>query len=122
MINKELFILNAEIESAFTSKKPVVALESTVIAHGLPSPLNLGTALRLETIVREAGAVPATIAILEGKLRVGLDDHQIRQIASSEDIKKISTRDLSIAVARNWNGATTVASTLWIGYRAGIKV
>src|SRR5258706_7656114 len=122
MINKELYILKAEIESALAADKPVVALESTVIAHGLPSPQNLETAQRLEQIVRDAGAVPATIAILEGKLHVGLDNDQIRQIAGSKDVKKISTRDLPIAVARGWNGATTVASTIWIGHRAGIRV
>ena len=93
-----------------------------MIAHGLPAPQNLETAQRLEQIVQEAGAVPATIAILEGRLHVGLDEEQIRRIATSEEIKKISTRDLAIAVANRWHGATTVASTVWIAHRAGIKV
>lgn len=122
MIDQELFSLTAEIESALTSKRPLVALESTVIAHGLPLPGNLATAQRLEQIVREAGAVPATIAILAGRLHVGLSDDQIRHIATSQDIKKISTRDLAIAVAKQWYGATTVASTVWIAHRAGIRV
>jgi pseudouridine-5'-phosphate glycosidase len=122
MINKERFSLKAEIESALTSDTPVVALESTVIAHGLPAPQNLETALRLEQIVRETGAVPATIAIIEGKFHVGLNDDQIKQIATGENIKKISTRDLAVAVANRWHGATTVASTIWIAHRAGIKV
>jgi pseudouridylate synthase len=122
MINKELFILNAEVESALIASTPVVALESTVIAHGLPRPQNLETAQRLEQIVREAGAVPATIAIIEGRLHVGLDQDQIKEIANRADIKKISTRDLAVAVANRWHGATTVASTAWIAQRAGIRV
>ena len=122
MIDKTNFILNPEVESALSSNAGVVALESTVIAHGLPSPKNLETARRLAQIVRAAGAVPATIAILEGHLHVGVSDEQIRFIAESDKIRKISIRDLPIAVARKWNGATTVASTSWIAQRAGIKV
>jgi len=116
-----LFIAD-EVESALETNKPVVALESTVIAHGLPRPQNYETALRLEQLVRESGAVPATIAILEGKLIAGLSDSQLTLIAEHKDIKKVSIRDLPIAVARNWNAATTVASTGWIAHRAGIKV
>lgn len=122
MINKELLILSTEVESALAANKPVVALESTVIAHGLPRPQNLETAQRLEQIVRDAGAVPATIAIIGGKLHAGLDDVQIREIANNADVKKVSTRDLGLAVANQWHGATTVASTLWIAHRAGIRV
>jgi len=122
MIDKTNFILNPEVESALSSNAGVVALESTVIAHGLPSPKNLETARRLEQIVRAAGAVPATIAILEGHLHVGVSDEQIRFIAESDNIRKISIRDLPVAVARKWNGATTVASTSWIAQREGIKV
>ena len=111
-----------EVAAALEANKPVVALESTVIAHGLPRPVNLETARRLEAIVREAGAVPATIAILDGKLTAGLNDQQLRLLAESNDVKKISTRDIPIAVAQGWTGATTVASTTWIAHRAGIKV
>jgi pseudouridine-5'-phosphate glycosidase len=121
-MNRELFKLHSEVQSALEARKPVVALESTVIAHGLPRPVNLQTANRLEQIVRAAGAMPATIGILDGKFCVGLDSDQINQLANSDDIKKISTRDLPIAVARKWNGATTVASTIWIAYRIGIRV
>ncbi|MFN2510403.1 MAG: pseudouridine-5'-phosphate glycosidase [Pyrinomonadaceae bacterium] len=121
MINRELFEFSAEVKAALAARKPVVALESTVIAHGLPSPQNLATAHRLEAIVRGAGAVPATIAILGGKLCVGLNDNQVRRIAETHDIKKVSTRDLPIAIARRWDGATTVASTIWIAHRAGIQ-
>ena len=122
MINRELFEFSKKVEAALAARKPIVALESTVIAHGLPSPQNLGTAQRLETIVRGAGAVPATIAILGGKLCVGLNDKQLRRIAETHDIKKVSTRDVAIALARRWDGATTVASTIWIAHRAGIQV
>jgi len=121
-MDKTLLSLSPEVESALLSKKPMVALESTVIAHGLPRPQNLHTAQRLEQIIQEAGAVPATIAILAGRLCVGLTEDRIRFIAEEKEIKKISIRDLPIAIARKWNGATTVASTSWIAQRAGIKV
>jgi pseudouridine-5'-phosphate glycosidase len=111
-----------EVTKALQERGPVVALESTVIAHGLPRPLNLETARRLEQIVRDAGAIPATIAVLNGELCVGLDGNQIEVIANATSIKKISTRDLSLARARKWNAATTVASTIWIAHRAGIDV
>ncbi|HKP73742.1 MAG TPA: pseudouridine-5'-phosphate glycosidase [Pyrinomonadaceae bacterium] len=110
------------MEEALKAGRPVVALESTVIAHGLPRPVNLETAHRLERIVREEGATPATIAILAGKFCVGLDDEQLERIATSRDVHKISRRDLSVAVARGWDGATTVASTIWIAERARIEI
>jgi pseudouridine-5'-phosphate glycosidase len=102
--------------------KAVVALESTVIAHGLPQPVNLETATRMEANVREMGATPATIGIIDGDLVVGLDQDQLRLLANQTGIKKISTRDLALARARKWNGATTVASSSWIAHRAGIRV
>jgi pseudouridylate synthase len=122
MLNRVLFEFSGEVKAALGARKPVVALESTVIAHGLPRPQNLETAHRLEAIVRAAGAVPATIAILAGKLCVGLSENQLRRIAETDDIKKVSTRDLPIALARRWDGATTVAGTIWIAHRAGIQV
>src|SRR5712692_9752133 len=106
-----LLTINPEIESALAANRDVVALESTVIAHGLPRPQNLETAQRVEQIVREHGATPATIAVLDGKLCVGLNQPQIEQVANGDDVRKLSTRDLAIAVARSWNGATTVAAT-----------
>jgi len=121
-LKPELLHIAAEVAAAIETKKPVVVLESTVIAHGLPRPINLETAQRLETIVRETGGVPATIAIIDGKLTVGLNDEQLRFLAESAEVKKISMRDIPIAVARGWTGATTVASTAWIAQRAGIKV
>jgi pseudouridine-5'-phosphate glycosidase len=121
-MDKSIFKFTPEVDLALAENRAVVALESTVTAHGLPRPQNLETARALETIVRDAGAVPATIAILNGALHVGLDDEQLRFIAENQDMHKISVRDLPIAVARKLNGATTVASTSWIAHRAGIKV
>ena len=114
--------LSSEVESALASNKSIVALESTVIAHGLPRPQNLETARRLEQIVREEGAVPATIGVIGGKLCVGLDENQVELLANSSEVRKLSTRDLAIAVAERGNGATTVAATIWIAHRAGIRV
>jgi len=114
--------INPEVKSALEQNRAVVALESTVIAHGLPRPQNLETAAAVEEIVRAEGATPATIAVLAGEFCVGLDQHQRTLIASDDDVKKLSTRDISIAIARAWNGATTVAATMWIAQRAGIKV
>ena len=114
--------LSAEVEAALDEGRAVVALESTVIAHGLPRPQNLETARRLEQVVRERGAIPATIAILEGQLQVGLRQDQLQRIAEADDVHKVSRRDLAVAVAHRWNGATTVASTIWIAHRAGIRV
>ena len=111
-----------EIAPNVATARSVVALESTVIAHGLPRPTNLQTAQRLEKIVRESGAVPATIGVLAGKLKVGLNPAEIQKLAEEDNIRKVSTRDLPVAVAELWDGATTVATTCWIAQRAGIKV
>jgi len=122
MLLPDLFQISSEVADALLAGKPIVALESTVISHGLPRPTNLETAYRLESIVREVGAVPATIGIIAGRLIVGLNNDQVQLLAEASDIKKISTRDIPIAVSQNWHGATTVASTCWIAHRAGIKV
>jgi len=121
-MDKLLFNFNSEVSSALETKKPIVALESTVIAHGLPRPQNFETARRLEEIVKNVGAVPATIALLSGNISVGLSEDQILFIAEDNQIHKISIRDLPIAIAQKWNGATTVASTSWIAAHAGLKV
>jgi pseudouridylate synthase len=115
-------IFNEETENALINQKPLVALESTVIAHGLPYPQNLETAQRLEEIVRENGAVPATIAVFNGEFHVGLTVQQLQQLAERKDIRKISRRDLPIAVAKKLNCATTVSTTMFIAQRVGIKV
>ncbi|HEY5839213.1 MAG TPA: pseudouridine-5'-phosphate glycosidase, partial [Pyrinomonadaceae bacterium] len=107
MTRNDFLTISSVVESAVAANQPVVALESTVIAHGLPRPQNLETAVRLEEIVRAEDSTPATVAVIEGMLCVGLDSEQRELIANESDIKKLSTRDLPIAVARRWNGATT---------------
>ena len=122
MTDHNLLHLSAAVKNSLATNRPVVALESTVLAHGLPRPLNFTTGQRVEEIITAAGATPATIAILNGKISVGLTETQLRVIVNSDQIKKISTRDLAVAVVREWNGATTVASTIRIAHQAGIKV
>jgi pseudouridine-5'-phosphate glycosidase len=122
MLDRNLLKLSGEVEGALREGRPLVALESTVIAHGLPRPVNLETARRLEGVVRELGAVPATVAVLGGELCVGLNDQQLERLAEGEGVLKLSRRDLALAVARRADGATTVAGTLWIASRVGLKV
>jgi len=114
--------VSEEVSVAIDQHQPVVALESTVIAHGLPYPQNLETALKCEAIVRESGAIPATIAVFGGEFCVGLDREQLQRLATDKNIRKISRRDLPIAVANKLDCATTVATTAFIAYRAGIKI
>jgi pseudouridine-5'-phosphate glycosidase len=122
MVNPHGFSYSAEVEHALRDERPVVALESTVIAHGLPRPQNLATARRLESIVREEGATPATVAVIGGNVCVGLQPRQLEHIAGSQSVHKLSTRDLPVAVARRLDGATTVASTAFIAARASLSV
>jgi pseudouridine-5'-phosphate glycosidase len=121
-LNSDLFKFSKEVRVALEKERAVVALESTVIAHGLPRPQNLETALRLEQIVRDCGAVPATIAIFQGFMWVGLYPEQLEQLARHDEIRKVSRRDLPVAFANAWDGATTVATTAWIADRVGIRV
>ena len=114
--------LSDEVAAALEKSMPVVALESTVIAHGLPYPQNIETALKLEQIVREAGCTPATIAVFDGEFCVGLSRYQIERLATDNTIRKISRRDLAVAAAQRLNCATTVATTAFVANRAGIKV
>lgn len=114
--------LSDEVSGAVHFDRPIVALESTVIAHGLPHPQNLETARRLEAVVREGGAVPATIAVFGGNITVGLTEEQIDHLGTAKDIRKISRRDLPIAVANKLDCATTVATTALIAHKTGIKV
>jgi len=122
MSNHDPLQISGEVKAALSEGRAVVALESTVIAHGLPRPQNLETALRVERIVRDCNAVPATIAVLEGILHVGLNEGQLQYIAREQDVHKLSRRDLPVAVANHWDGATTVATTAWAAERAGLKV
>ncbi|XSG73447.1 pseudouridine-5'-phosphate glycosidase [Herpetosiphon llansteffanensis] len=115
-------ILAPEVQAAFANGQPVVALESTVISHGLPYPHNREIALQLEATVRAAGAVPATIAVIQGAVHVGLTNEQIEHFATAKDVLKLSRRDIGYAVATGRDGATTVAATMAIAGLAGIQV
>jgi pseudouridine-5'-phosphate glycosidase len=114
--------LSEQVREALDGGRAVVALESTVISHGLPYPTNLETARRTEEIVREHGAVPATIAVLDGKIRVGVTDDELEHLATAKGIRKTSRRDLPIVVAQQEDGATTVAATATVAAWAGIDV
>ena len=115
--------ISAEVAAAISAGKAVVALESTIISHGMPYPQNVETALLVEDMVRQAGAVPATIAILNGRLKAGLTVEEIQQLGKrGTDVVKCSRRDLPFVVARNEDGATTVAATMIIAAMAGIRV
>jgi pseudouridine-5'-phosphate glycosidase len=119
---EHLVRLSDRVRHALDTKQAVVALESTVIAHGMPYPTNLETAQRMETIIRQHGAEPATIAVLEGGVRVGLADSELEHLSTAKGIRKVSRRDLPIVVARGQDGATTVAATATVAAWAGIEV
>jgi pseudouridine-5'-phosphate glycosidase len=121
MLEKYLEI-NPEVAEALREGKPVVALESTIISHGMPYPKNVETALNVEKIIRENGAVPATIAILKGKLKVGLTADEIEYLGKAKGVIKTSRRDIPFIVAKGADGAATVACTMIIASLAGIKV
>ncbi|MFE1258086.1 MULTISPECIES: pseudouridine-5'-phosphate glycosidase [Streptomyces] len=117
-----VLMVSEEVREALAANRPVVALESTIIAHGLPRPRNLEVALELEAAVRREGAVPATIAVLDGRPRVGLDEKQLERIASGDGIRKLGHRDLPLAVATGADGATTVSATALLAALAGVRV
>lgn len=111
-----------EVADALAAGRPVVALESTIISHGLPRPDNLAVAAEIEGAVRAEGAVPATVAVVDGEVRIGLDEDALRTIATSDDVVKVGLRDVASVVAVGGHGATTVASTAHLAARAGIGV
>lgn len=111
-----------EVKAALADQRPIVALESTLITHGLPYPTNLDTAVAMENAIREAGATPATIAILKGQITVGLTMDQLSMLAEAKNVRKCSRRDLPIAVGLGEDGATTVAGTMIVAHKAGIPV
>ena len=119
---KSALVFSPEVAAALASKSPIVALESTIISHGLPRPSNLNVAREVEAIVREHGATPATIAILDGVVHIGLTDEQLIAIANRDDISKASSRDLAVLVASKKSAATTVAATAHLAAMAGIRV
>ena len=121
MLNSYLDI-TPEVSRAIAGKIPIVALESTIISHGMPYPKNVETALNVEKIIRENGAAPATIAILQGRLKVGLTREEIEYLAKGKEVVKASRRDIPFIIAKKLDGATTVAATMIIANLAGIKI
>lgn len=115
-------VVHPEVEQAIASGRPVVALESTLISHGLPRPQNLAVAHGMADAVRSRGAVPAVTAVLDGAVRVGLEPREVDRLASGEPVAKCSTRDLALAIASGGLGATTVAATIYAAARVGIRV
>jgi pseudouridine-5'-phosphate glycosidase len=115
-------LIHPEVADALAAGRPVVALESTIISHGLPRPENLRIAREIEESVRAGGAVPATIALVDGEPRIGLDDAALERIAGDDSVAKTSVRDLAVVAAAGGAGATTVASTAHLAARAGIRV
>jgi pseudouridylate synthase len=111
-----------EVAEARAMGLPIVALESTLVSHGLPFPTNLETALAAEKVVREAGAIPATIAIMAGRIKVGLSAKELEFLATSQDFHKVSTRDIAVAIVQKHNAGTTVSATMQIMQQAGISV
>ena len=126
MLNKESLkkyvVISEEVKEAMEKKRPIVALESTIISHGMPYPQNYDTAIECEKIIRDNGAVPATTAIIDGKIRIGLSEEEIKFMATSKDIIKASRRDIPYIVSNNLHGATTVATTILTASLVDIKI
>ena len=119
---KSHFYISSEVETALSNKRPVLALESTIIAHGMPYPENIEFAKRAEAIARQNNVTPATIAILNGEIHIGLDNKQLETLASSKDVEKIAVRDIAFALTQKLTGATTVSATMHLAHLAGISV
>lgn len=122
MTRPDFLDLSPEVADALAGNRAIVALESTIIAHGMPYPRNVETARAVEAIIREEGAVPATIAVLDGRLTVGLDDEALERLGRATDVAKLSRRDLPSILARGGDGATTVAATMIAAHLAGIRI
>lgn len=121
-MNLSYLSIHPEVQAALDAGKPVVALESTIIAHGMPYPENVKTAKQVEAVIRQHGAIPATIAIINGVCKVGLTEAELNTIASATDVAKVSRRDIGLVLSKKSLGATTVASTMYIAAAAGIHV
>ena len=119
---KDYVVMNANVKKALDAGKPVVALESTIISHGMPYPQNVETARNVEKIIREHGAEPATIAIIAGKIKIGLTDDELEHLGTSKNVTKMSRRDIPFVIAKKGDGAATVAATMILAALAGIKV
>jgi pseudouridine-5'-phosphate glycosidase len=111
-----------DVRAAVAAGRPVVALETTIITHGLPRPRNVTTALAAEQVLRDAGVVPATIGVVDGRPTVGLAEAEIERLGGTDAVHKIGTRDLPVAMAQGWSGGTTVAATALLAHRAGVGV
>lgn len=111
-----------EVKFAIDNKKPIVSLESTIISHGMPYPENVKTAREVENIIREQGVTPATIGIINGRIKIGLEDDELEVFGNSKDVYKVSRKDIPYIISNKKNGATTVAGTMICSYMAGIKV
>ncbi len=120
---KDFLVVSDEVKEALEQNKPVVALESTIISHGMPYPQNVETALKVEQIIRDNGAIPATIAIINGQMRAGLSADEIDYLGKKgREVAKVSRRDLPVIIAEKKDGATTVTTTMMIAHMAGIDV
>ncbi len=119
---EEYIVVSDEVRSALATRKPVVALESTIISHGMPYPQNLETAVQVENIVREHNAVPATIAVINGMIRIGLNDDELELLSTEKNILKASRRDLPVIAAEKLSAATTVSATMICAALAGIRI
>ena len=122
MLDKKYLDIKPEVEEALRLGKPVVALESTIISHGMPYPKNMETAKLVEKTLRDKGVIPATVAIINGRIKVGITDEDLEFLATSKDILKVSRRDLPLVLSKKLHGATTVAATMIAAEAAGIKV
>ncbi|MGB9858010.1 MAG: pseudouridine-5'-phosphate glycosidase [Dictyoglomus sp.] len=114
--------LSLEVKKAMESKMPIVALESTIITHGMPYPENLETAEEVEDIIRKEGAIPATIAIIEGRIKIGLNKEELKFLAESKNVLKAGRKDLPVVVAKELSAGTTVSATMFCAYLSGIKI
>ncbi len=119
---KNYLSITPEVQSALDNNKAIVALESTILSHGMPYPENLEFAHKVEAIIREQGAVPATIAVINGKLKVGLSNEELSLMCQSKEVGKVSRRDMAVYLATNKLGATTVATTMMVAAMAGIRI
>ena len=116
------FSINPKVETALSKNRPVLALESTIIAHGMPYPENIKFARQAESLVRKYGVTPATIAILDGEIHIGLNDKQLEILSSNNGVEKIAVRDIAFAITQKLTGATTVSATIHLAHLAGIDV
>ncbi len=122
MANLQKYIeYSREVQQARENNQPIVALESTIISHGMPYPQNVEMATTVEQIIRNNGAIPATIAIIDGKIKIGLESEDLEILATSKDVAKVSRRDLAEVIAMKYVGATTVATTMICAAMAGIQ-